>query len=102
MPSAGIETAIPATKRPQHYALDRAATGIGIFYCPELIRSLLNLPVILKNNGGFEQNTSNASAEHYRYINMLGLPLKCKERRRKLTRQDTQGNECSSNAATIG
>jgi hypothetical protein len=29
MPSAGFETAIPAIERPQTYALDRAATGIG-------------------------------------------------------------------------
>jgi hypothetical protein len=29
MPSAGLDLAIPATKRPQTYALDRAATGIG-------------------------------------------------------------------------
>jgi hypothetical protein len=29
MPSAGFEPATPATKRPQTYALDRAATGIG-------------------------------------------------------------------------
>jgi hypothetical protein len=29
MPQAGFESAIPATKRPQTYALDRAATGIG-------------------------------------------------------------------------
>jgi hypothetical protein len=29
MPSAGFEPAIPATKRPQTYALDSAATGIG-------------------------------------------------------------------------
>jgi hypothetical protein len=29
MPSAGSEPAIPATKRPHTYALDRAATGIG-------------------------------------------------------------------------
>jgi len=29
MPSAGFEIAIPATKRPQTYASDRAATGIG-------------------------------------------------------------------------
>jgi hypothetical protein len=31
MLSAGFETTIPATKRPQTYALDRAATGIGSF-----------------------------------------------------------------------
>jgi hypothetical protein len=29
IPSAGFEPVIPATKRPQTYALDRAATGIG-------------------------------------------------------------------------
>jgi hypothetical protein len=29
MPSAGFELAIPAIKRPQTYALDSAATGIG-------------------------------------------------------------------------
>jgi hypothetical protein len=29
MPSAGIEPAIPAPKRPQTYALYRAAIGIG-------------------------------------------------------------------------
>jgi hypothetical protein len=29
MPSAGFEPAIPATKRPQTYALDRADTIIG-------------------------------------------------------------------------
>jgi hypothetical protein len=29
MPREGFEPAIPATKRPQTYALDRAATGIG-------------------------------------------------------------------------
>jgi hypothetical protein len=26
----GFETAIPATKRPQTYTLDRATTGIGL------------------------------------------------------------------------
>jgi hypothetical protein len=31
MPAAGFEPAIPATKRPQTYALDLAATGIGSF-----------------------------------------------------------------------
>jgi hypothetical protein len=29
MPSAGFEPAIPATKRPQTYTLERVATGIG-------------------------------------------------------------------------
>jgi hypothetical protein len=31
MPSAGFEPAIPAFKRPQTYALDFTATGIGEF-----------------------------------------------------------------------
>jgi hypothetical protein len=31
MSRAGFEPAIPATKRPQTYALDRAVTGIGLF-----------------------------------------------------------------------
>jgi hypothetical protein len=30
MPRSGFENATPATERPQTYALDRAATGIGI------------------------------------------------------------------------
>jgi len=30
VPSAEFEPAIPATKRPKTYALDRAATGIGL------------------------------------------------------------------------
>jgi hypothetical protein len=29
MPSAGSDPATPATKRPQTYALDRAATEVG-------------------------------------------------------------------------
>jgi hypothetical protein len=32
MTSAGFEAAMPATKRPQTYALDSAATGIGLNY----------------------------------------------------------------------
>jgi hypothetical protein len=32
MPSVGFEPATPATKRPQTYALDRAATEVGIYY----------------------------------------------------------------------
>jgi hypothetical protein len=31
MPRAEFEPAIPATKRPQTYSLDRAATGIGFY-----------------------------------------------------------------------
>jgi hypothetical protein len=32
MPRAEFEPAIPATKRPQTYVLDRAATDIGTVY----------------------------------------------------------------------
>ena len=33
MPPEGLEPTIPASERPQTYALDRAATGIGFMYC---------------------------------------------------------------------
>jgi hypothetical protein len=39
MPSARFESAIPATKRPQTYALDRAATGICEYVTYILIKS---------------------------------------------------------------
>jgi hypothetical protein len=32
MPSAGFEPVVQATKRPQTYASDRVATGIGVSY----------------------------------------------------------------------
>jgi hypothetical protein len=38
MPQAGFEPKIPATKRPQTYTLDRAATGIDN---PAVYRSVL-------------------------------------------------------------
>jgi hypothetical protein len=37
MPSAGFEPATPASKRPQTYGLDRAATGIGQWDGPHFI-----------------------------------------------------------------
>jgi hypothetical protein len=37
MPSGGFEPAIPATKRLQTYALDRAATGIGYIVTVDVI-----------------------------------------------------------------
>ena len=33
MPPVGFEPTISAGKRPQTYALDRAATGTGIYFC---------------------------------------------------------------------
>jgi hypothetical protein len=38
MPRAGFEPAIPVTKRPQIYALDRAATGIDEITLTPLIQ----------------------------------------------------------------
>ena len=54
MPSEGLEPAIPAVKRLQTYALDRAATGIGlnlhyfllVFSSSELASFLINRPTI--------------------------------------------------------
>jgi hypothetical protein len=37
MPSAEFEPATPATKRPQTYALDRAATEVGILALKKVI-----------------------------------------------------------------
>jgi hypothetical protein len=37
MPSAGFESAIPATKRRQTYALEHAANGIGVCVGREII-----------------------------------------------------------------
>jgi hypothetical protein len=44
MPSAGFETAIPATKGPQNYVLDRTATGIGLTYITSSLIISLSLP----------------------------------------------------------
>jgi hypothetical protein len=38
MPSAEFEPATPATKRPQTYALDRAATEVGTFHLASYIQ----------------------------------------------------------------
>jgi hypothetical protein len=45
MPPVGFETTIPATALPQTYALDRAATGIGVFekYVVKLTVEILSL-----------------------------------------------------------
>jgi hypothetical protein len=51
MPPAGFEDATPATKRPQTYALDSAATGVGelrtshsVLDCPALSSGLFETP----------------------------------------------------------
>jgi hypothetical protein len=55
MPSAGLELATPATKRPQTYALDRAATEVGDLHLRHLIgllglRSSLLQDIRLEND----------------------------------------------------
>jgi hypothetical protein len=55
MPSAGLEPVIPATKRPQTYALDRAVTGIGsLIVLLVFIYRLFNDAV---NNYGYKLST---------------------------------------------
>jgi hypothetical protein len=39
----GIEPAVPASEQPQTHALDRTATGIGVFYWPTFISLLLEI-----------------------------------------------------------
>jgi hypothetical protein len=52
MPRAGFEPSTPVTKRPQTYALDRAATGIGHF-------SLYSAFILIR---GFVKNESRGSS----------------------------------------
>jgi len=47
MPSSGFESVTPATKRPQTYALDRAATEVGIAIPNTLIYSELRVRLYL-------------------------------------------------------
>jgi hypothetical protein len=59
MPPVGFELTIPASGRPQTYALDRAATGIGLNFTFTKFKSNL---IITCHNGGRKwpsvQNTS--------------------------------------------
>jgi hypothetical protein len=40
MPSAGFEATIVSDERPQNYALDRVATGIGMFFVQTVLKLL--------------------------------------------------------------
>jgi hypothetical protein len=44
MPPLGFETTIPASARPQSYAWDRVATGIGIIIIIIIIKIIQNIP----------------------------------------------------------
>jgi hypothetical protein len=50
MPSAGLEPTIPASKRPQTYALDRAATGVSIRICVDCQNIIQGLKLRVKIN----------------------------------------------------
>jgi hypothetical protein len=64
MTSAGFKPAIPATKRPQTYALDRAATGIGSSY----ISNVKNKSVLLSQTWRcYDINMKTIWSYNYRY-----------------------------------
>jgi len=44
MPPVGFELTISAGERPQTYALDRAATGTGIYYIVPFYNCILSFP----------------------------------------------------------
>jgi hypothetical protein len=50
MPLAGFEPAIPATKRPQTYTLDRAATGIGF---ERIVTIIINSAILIEAEDAF-------------------------------------------------
>jgi hypothetical protein len=65
MPSAGFEPAIPAIKRPQTYASDRTATGIGhkhIQLCKFLIVQFIHTNVKLSVISGFRRDVDEICA----------------------------------------
>ena len=62
MPPAGFEPTIPAGKRPQTYAVGRAATNIGRIQTPDrLLRNLVTIPTELLRFGGKDRNVLNTS-----------------------------------------
>jgi hypothetical protein len=70
MPSAGFESATPATKRPQTYASDREVTGIGgcsnsNWYLPESLTDHMNdgIHILEKSDSlpGIERGTERSS-----------------------------------------
>jgi hypothetical protein len=68
MPRAGLKLAIPATKRPQTYALDRAATGIGT----------------IKHNVQISSTANNRTFQTFARFCFFGQP------RKKCSRKETQ------------
>jgi hypothetical protein len=49
MPPVGFEPTIPASARPETYALDRVATGIGYSLTYQLEKALMNKAIKTSN-----------------------------------------------------
>jgi hypothetical protein len=91
MPPAGFEPAIPASKRPQIHAFDRATTGIGQFVLIQLhtlqqrrkLAKVLSLPEICSQTGGevpivhsFKIRNSTWQADLFaKHFKILSMPL---------------------------
>jgi hypothetical protein len=67
MPSAGFESATPATKRPQTYALDRAGTEV----CKIISLNLLNSMKGVSDLGG----TQRAEPHNEAYFHCIKVAL---------------------------
>jgi hypothetical protein len=61
MPSAGFEPATPATKRPQTYALDRAATEV----CKYLLAYRKKTPSVNSMKNWCEKFLKTGSVQHH-------------------------------------
>jgi hypothetical protein len=72
MPQAGFEPAIPATKRPQTYALDRTATGIGdsLTSISSFNKStiIVNIKIFVSNSNSVVGNQYHTSYYVYWYV----------------------------------
>jgi hypothetical protein len=59
MPRAGFEPTTPATERPQTYPLDRAATGIGLYYIIPFKSKYCHSPALKYHNSNDINNDDN-------------------------------------------
>jgi hypothetical protein len=69
MPSAGFEPAIPAIKRPQTYALDRAATGIG--QCMAYLMTIITM----ENSSKMYQNVPKVRPKNWNNVIIVQIAL---------------------------
>ena len=75
MPPAGFEPTVSAGERPQTYALDRTATGTGIFICVQChiseYRSLIRFYEALLRRG--ETNCNLHTKNHFRNVIVMEM-----------------------------